>query len=281
MPGNMNTVRKLSWYDLIHKGLADSGLAAAGRSRPTAGVVKRYSRPERYRPRLPAAALEPRDAHRSVALLAADAGAPEAPPEACCARPIPAIDDGHRGREPANRPAARKSAAARHAGAPAAAIAARYRARTPARGRAALSCAQCRRMDRGEREALADGVLALDRGPAICPRFAPGSRAEVSIVGRLDRPGRPPALVSGQIDRLVVRRAEVLIVDYKTNHAPPETAGRGAGRLYPPARALPGGAGELYPQSAVRAALLWTETPELWRFPPPRWTRHWHPIISA
>ena len=51
--------------------------------------------------------------------------------------------------------------------------------------------------------------------------FAPGSRAEVSIVGRLDRPGGRPALVSGQIDRLVVTESEVLIVDYKTNHAPP------------------------------------------------------------
>ena len=30
MPGNMNTVRKLSWYDLITKGLANSGLAASG-----------------------------------------------------------------------------------------------------------------------------------------------------------------------------------------------------------------------------------------------------------
>ena len=31
-------------------------------------------------------------------------------------------------------------------------------------------------------------------------------------------------MVSGQIDRLVVTPSEVLIVDYKTNHAPPATA---------------------------------------------------------
>ena len=65
-------------------------------------------------------------------------------------------------------------------------------------------------------------MLALIGDPRFAPVFAPGSRAEVSIVGRLDRPGRSPALVSGQIDRLVVTADEVLIVDFKTNHAPPK-----------------------------------------------------------
>ena len=113
-----------------------------------------------------------------------------------------------------------------------------------------------------EREALARGVLALIGHPRFAPVFALHSRAEVSIVGRLDRPGRSPALVSGQIDRLVVTADEVLIVDYKTNHAPP-----GAGAQAPAAyvrqlalyRAV---LQKLYPQLPVRAALLWTETAE-------------------
>jgi ATP-dependent helicase/nuclease subunit A len=113
-----------------------------------------------------------------------------------------------------------------------------------------------------EREALAGGVLALIGDPRFAPVFAHHSRAEVSIVGRLDRPGRSPALVSGQIDRLVVTPGEVLIVDYKTNHAPP-----GAGAQAPAAyvrqlalyRAV---LQKLYPQLPVRAALLWTETAE-------------------
>ena len=82
-----------------------------------------------------------------------------------------------------------------------------------------------------ERAALAGRRAGPDRGPALCGRYSrAGSRAEVSIVGRLERPGRPPALVSGQIDRLVVTPDEVLIVDFKTNHAPPQLAGRGACR---------------------------------------------------
>jgi ATP-dependent helicase/nuclease subunit A len=114
-----------------------------------------------------------------------------------------------------------------------------------------------------ERAALAEGVLALLENPRFAAVFAPGSRAEVSIVGRLDRPARPPALVSGQIDRLVVTPDEVLIVDYKTNHAPPRTAAE-APRTYLRQLALYRAVlKKLYPRLPVRAALLWTETAEL------------------
>jgi ATP-dependent helicase/nuclease subunit A len=114
-----------------------------------------------------------------------------------------------------------------------------------------------------EQKALAEGALALIADPRFAHAFEPGSRAEVSIVGRLDRQARPPALVSGQIDRLVVTEGEVLIVDYKTNHAPPQTpaeAPSGYIRQLALYRAV---LAKLYPQKCVRAALLWTETPEL------------------
>ncbi len=45
MPGNMNTVRKFSWYDLIVKGLENSGLQLQTIEMPD-GMVKRYARPE-------------------------------------------------------------------------------------------------------------------------------------------------------------------------------------------------------------------------------------------
>ena len=85
----------------------------------------------------------------------------------------------------------------------------------------------------------------------------------MSIVGRLERPGQPAALVSGQIDRLVVTPEEVLIVDFKTNHAPPKTAAevpRGYIRQLALYRAV---LRKLYPERVVRAALLWTETTEM------------------
>ena len=114
-----------------------------------------------------------------------------------------------------------------------------------------------------ERERLAEGVLALIVDSRFAPVFAPGSRAEVSIVGRLDLRGQSAALISGQIDRLVVTPEEVLIVDFKTNHAPPTAmadAPRGYVRQLALYRAV---LRKLYPQRSVRAALLWTETPEL------------------
>src|SRR2546429_1796924 len=43
MPGNMNNVRKLCWYDLINKGLAGSGLQEQTIETPD-GPVKRYAR---------------------------------------------------------------------------------------------------------------------------------------------------------------------------------------------------------------------------------------------
>jgi ATP-dependent helicase/nuclease subunit A len=113
-----------------------------------------------------------------------------------------------------------------------------------------------------DREALADGVMALIADPRFAAVFAAGSRAEVSIAGRLARPGRPPVLVSGQIDRLVVAPREILIVDYKTNLAPPVAVAEAPSAYVRQLALYRAVLGKLYPQLPVRAALLWTETPE-------------------
>ena len=97
---------------------------------------------------------------------------------------------------------------------------------------------------------------------AFAPIFSARSRAEVSIAGMLEIGGAERA-ISGKIDRLAITADEVLIVDYKTNRPPPERLAD-----VPPAyvaqlalyRAL---LGPLYPGRAVRAALLFTETPQL------------------
>jgi ATP-dependent helicase/nuclease subunit A len=114
-----------------------------------------------------------------------------------------------------------------------------------------------------ERDELAGKVIALIADSRFAAVFAEGSRAEVAIVGRLMLPGRPPALVSGQVDRLVVTPNEVLIFDFKTNHAPPLLPAE-APQAYVRQLALYRAVlGMLYPQHSVRAALLWTETSDL------------------
>jgi ATP-dependent helicase/nuclease subunit A len=133
----------------------------------------------------------------------------------------------------------------------------------------------------GDRATLAEHVLRVIDDPRFASVFAAGSRAEVSIVGRLERPGQLPALVSGQIDRLAVTANEVLIVDFKTNHAPPGHAA-GAPAAYVRQLALYRAVlGKLYPQLPVRAALLWTETPELMEISAPALDAQLASIISA
>ena len=69
--------------------------------------------------------------------------------------------------------------------------------------------------------------------------------------------------VSGQVDRLAVSEREVLIVDYKTNRPPPQSASdvplvyRRQLALY---RTL---LADIYPTRTVRAFLLWTAAPLL------------------
>jgi ATP-dependent helicase/nuclease subunit A len=106
-------------------------------------------------------------------------------------------------------------------------------------------------------------VLDLIADTRFAPIFEPGSRAEVSIAGRVKRQGLPAALVSGQIDRLVIGETEISIVDYKTNQNPPQRA-EDAPKDYVSQLALYRAVlANLYPERTVRCFLLWTETAEM------------------
>jgi len=117
-------------------------------------------------------------------------------------------------------------------------------------------------LDDGEREEIIAQVQRLLDDARFADLFRPGSRPEVSIVGRIARGGKTIA-VSGQVDRLVVTDAAILIADYKTNHPAPKRI-----EDVPPAyisqlalyRAV---LTELYPDRPVRAALVWTDVPDL------------------
>jgi ATP-dependent helicase/nuclease subunit A len=118
-------------------------------------------------------------------------------------------------------------------------------------------------VDRGE---LATHALRILEDERFKPLFAPGSRAEISIAGELVLDVETVA-VAGQVDRLAVTESDVLIADYKTNHPPPTRIAD-----VPPAymrqlalyRAL---LQKIYPGKTVRAALIWTETPDLMELP--------------
>jgi len=113
-----------------------------------------------------------------------------------------------------------------------------------------------------DRSALLAEVLAVLVHPEFAAAFAPGSRAEVEIAGKLGT-----ATISGRIDRLAITPQRVLIVDYKTNRPAPDTL-----VAAPPAyinqlalyRAV---LRRLYPDRPVAAALLWTDSLALMQIP--------------
>ncbi len=113
-----------------------------------------------------------------------------------------------------------------------------------------------------ERQKIAEQVLLLLEQDQFTGLFLPGSRAEVPVVGRLQVDGQI-LRVSGQIDRLAVTQSLVLIADFKTNRPAPRRI-----EDVPPSylrqlalyRAV---LAKLYPDKPVRAALIWTEVPDL------------------
>ncbi len=110
-----------------------------------------------------------------------------------------------------------------------------------------------------DRAQLLAEVMAVVGDPAFAEAFAPGSRAEVEIAGRLG-----DAIISGRVDRLAVTERRVLIVDFKTNRpAPAEAPNAYIGQLAVYRSVLR----RLYPGKAVAAALLWTDTPALMEIP--------------
>ncbi len=271
MPGNMSTIRKCSWYDLVSGGLARSGLSAQQLETP-AGRVTRYLRPED----------ETEAAAGAAANLPAGSGPPTELPSwlRAEAAPEPSADHLLRPSDPVGAMAPRRHTEET----------VRSRARAVQRGTLVHRLLQSlpelavdRRNDAAtsylarnaegwsepERVALARSVLGLIEDPRFAAVFGPGSRPEVSIVGRLARPGGTKALVSGQIDRLVVTPGEVLIVDFKTNHAPPRQAAEAPSGYVRQLALYRAVLAQLYPERPIRAGLLWTETPEWMEIPAP------------
>ena len=259
MPGNMNSVRKLSWYDLIGKGLENSGLHLQT-IETSDGVVKRYTRPEDGAIATGAAAV----AKAAPVELPSWLHVPAAPEAAAdmLLRPSGPEDEGRQFR--ASESVQSRAKALRRGRLVHRLLQSLPEIAAERRREAALNYLARNAADwgGGERDMLTEQVLAVIADARFAPVFATGSRAEASIVGRLERPGRRSALVSGQIDRLAITPREVLIVDFKTNQAPPATAAEAPSAYVRQLSLYRAVLQKLYPQRAIRAALLWTETPE-------------------
>jgi ATP-dependent helicase/nuclease subunit A len=107
-------------------------------------------------------------------------------------------------------------------------------------------------------EEIAAEVFAVLEAPAIAHAFGPGSRAEVPLAGVLG-----DQALAGQVDRLVVGEHEVLVIDYKTNRAPPATPDQVPAAYLRQMAAYGALLRQIYPDRRVRCALLWTQGPHL------------------
>jgi len=114
-----------------------------------------------------------------------------------------------------------------------------------------------------QRAALLRKTLLVLEHKDFVALFSPGSRAEVPIVGTL--PGKN---VSGQVDRLAVTQDAILIADFKTNRDPPRRIEEVPDSYVRQLAAYRAVLMKLYPDRPVRAALIWTEVPDLMELSP-------------
>ena len=118
-----------------------------------------------------------------------------------------------------------------------------------------------------EQAEMARHVLTILNDLVFADLFAPGSRAEVPIVGRLARDGAPALTVAGQVDRLAVTRDSVLLADYKTDRAPPRGPAEVPDRYATQLALYRAVLGRVYPGKTIRTALIFTEGPTVIELP--------------
>jgi ATP-dependent helicase/nuclease subunit A len=119
-----------------------------------------------------------------------------------------------------------------------------------------------------ECEAILVQIFAVLNETRFAPLFAADSRAEVPIVGRLQSNHGETLIVSGQVDRLAVTADTVLVADYKTNRPAPRRIQDVPNAYITQLGLYRTVLAKLYPRHVVRAALLWTDVPDLMEFSP-------------
>jgi ATP-dependent helicase/nuclease subunit A len=114
---------------------------------------------------------------------------------------------------------------------------------------------------------IRDEVLRILEDPLLAALFGPESRAEVPVVATLvDTQGKTQAL-TGQIDRLLVRETDCVILDYKSNRPPPLQAAQVAGAYLRQLAAYRAAIAVIYPEKSISCKILWSAVPVLMDIP--------------
>lgn len=117
-------------------------------------------------------------------------------------------------------------------------------------------------LDADQQREITSETIAIFENPEFAPVFEAGSKAEVPLVGIVGGD-----VVSAQIDRLVVRENDVMVVDFKTNRPPPRNVEE-TPRAYRRQMSIYKAAlGQMYPDKNIRCYILWTNGPWMVELP--------------
>lgn len=113
-------------------------------------------------------------------------------------------------------------------------------------------------LPQGERQALLEEVMAVLDHPDHARIFAPDSRAEVPITGRLEA-----RAILGRIDRLVITEEDIILLDYKSDRRPPKESTDIPAAYRAQMRSYATILQQIYPNKPIRPLLLYTLEPKL------------------
>ncbi len=138
------------------------------------------------------------------------------------------------------------------------------------RAEVALAAAQTLLAEAPELAApVAEEALAILSDPSLARIFGPDARAEVSFAVDATRNGVPIRL-TGRIDRLVADRDGIMVVDFKSDAAAPESEEGVPEAYWAQLGAYAMIAARLFPGQSITTAILWTARKRLMVLDPKR-----------
>lgn len=119
--------------------------------------------------------------------------------------------------------------------------------------------AELNSLERGE---IVDRVLAVLAEPGLAEMFGPDALAEVPLAATV-----AGQVIAGTVDRLLVTAEAVTVLDFKTARRPPEAIEAIPDATLRQMAAYVAALEGIFPGRAVRAAVLYTQTPQLFALP--------------
>ncbi len=117
-------------------------------------------------------------------------------------------------------------------------------------------------------EMLESAMNVLDH-PGFSELFSPAALAEVPLAATVDG-----VVVSGTVDRLLVTEDRVIVVDFKTSRRPPASAESIPAATVRQMSAYVAALESIYPEHPIMAALLYTQSAQLFEIPAALLTSH-------